>query len=287
MRAMFTNRRDKTSGFTLVEVIVAITVLSILGVTVLNTLGNYFSDNVVSISKITQDSDARSVLYSIGKELTDSSGFLSSLPVVPPLAYYNNGTSLVDQSSGWSYLGLNGSDTPNNRVLIATKYATDTDPSNPSRQPLFIRNNGTCEPSDPHVVPAQVTFIYYMAKDPNDSNTYDLYRRTVVPPLTMVYCRGGTLYVDLNGNPGLPWQKQTCPLGLPVSLDLNHLCQGGDAILLRGITSFNVDYFTAPNDTVSHVAPIPGDQSVQLTVGINHMNQGIQVSSSATLRISR
>ena len=218
---------SKVRGFTLVELIVVLAVSGIIFTVVLNTLGGYYRDNSVSLGRGIQETDTRSVLRSIEKDLYNSIGFGSSITNVT-LAHANAapfGSGNLN-ASPWSY-------TTNGRgpVLIAYKNPVtqqpDADPNN-TRLPVFLQPAGGCgDLSD--ATPALVAQIYFIAPDPSNSAKLNLYRRTIVPGALTPLC--GTM---------VPANSSCAANSVAAYLTL---CRSTDAVVLNDIKSFTVKYF--------------------------------------------
>lgn len=101
MRHLFNKH---SNGFTIPELIITITVLTLLTPVVIFGLGNFYQDNITSLAKTTQDTDMRSALNTISNDLRTTTGFRASLNVasVTPLGSNNNATG----NNNWSYCGI-------------------------------------------------------------------------------------------------------------------------------------------------------------------------------------
>lgn len=242
MQALLSNKNKKhfyTRGFTIVEVVVVATVMGALTTLVLFGLGDYYSSNITSLKKATQDTKALSVLNTLESDLAGTSSWISSLAVDKPLGPAN---SVVTDES-WSFCGLAGISQCSqqvNRVLITYMTASDKSFDDATRLPIFANKSGSCD----FTKPVKVARIYFVAQDNTDSSSYNLYRRTITNPDKYTTCNGK-----------VPFQKTTCASS--VATQPNCLDAGGashtDALLLKGIKLFNVDYFTLASD----ISPIP------------------------------
>ena len=261
----------KSAGFTIVELIVSITISTILTGVVLFSLGNYYQRNISSVKNTTQDTDTRSILRSISNELLNSANFVSDLSVgaTQPLGS-NNATA------AWTY---KGSDTvrPNNRVLIANVYATDKPRDDATRMVAFTDTGSGCTPATS--TPVKNALIYFVALD-SRTNLYNLYRRTITN------ITGGTLC-------GTIAQKQTCAAQMVATYP--SVCQATDAVIMSNVSSFTVDYYTSSNDSVplatqyttATATDIMNAKSVRITAVTNRLVDGVDTPNSASIRISR
>ena len=241
------------NGFTIVEVIVAITVMTVLSGLLFKPLSDLLTSNIVSSTQVTQDSDTRSSLRQIAGDLTYSTGFVDSIATPPTPTGPDNGTA------NWTYAAPTSNSTnnvdANTQILMARLYATDQASDSESRMPVGAA--GYCDLTQQVFV--QNTYIYFVK-----SGT--LYRRTMTN----------------NPNSGTPCssmaQKQSCNnLSNPV-------CESSDAVLLKNVTSFLVEYRngtataasasvatsakitvrTAPPSTTSPVSPTQADITISL-----------------------
>lgn len=251
----------QSPGFTVVELVVVMAVLSILIGLVLNTLGGFYESNTTSVSQTVQSTDSRSVLRTIENDLITSSGFLATTSMAP-----TNPTGADNIDSAWSYKG-NDPLKPSNRVLISSNYATDKSSSDSTRSLVL------CDPSSQPLVN---NLIYFVAKDPN-STKYNLYRRTMVGSGTNCTAT--------------PFQKQTCAAA---KASMRPPCQGVDAVLLYDVSDFTVDYYATPDkqDTIVDQygigeASIPSAKSIKITVTTNRQINGVTTPYSSNIRISR
>ena len=278
----------KSSGFTIVELLVVMTVLGILITLVLNTLSDFYQANTTTLEQTIQNTDTRSVLRTIEKDLLNSNGFLkkNSMAIVSPTGP-NNATA--PNTADWDYYG-NLAAVPGapaelqpalhpekHRVLIASKYATWTPDTDDNRVLVYSPGPGpspaNCDPAV--AIPVKNNFIYFTQLNPATSK-YDLYRRIMVGPGP--YCAPTTT----------PTQKQSCKAGPLVGP-----CQTGDAILLRDIESFSVKYFLTPaeQNEINYTPPATiGDiataKAVEITVTTNRKLNGIITPLKTSIRIS-
>lgn len=260
---------NKSHGFTIVELLITITVGAIMMGTIVFGLGNYYQESVNSTQKTTQDTDTRSVLRTIENELVNTNGFITDLPVsATPLGANNN-------AAAWSYKG-NISGNTNYRVLIGQTYATDKVSTDPTR--LLVFSNPTNCSDTATSVPVKNAQIYFVAQDA--TNTYNLYRRTIVNSEGVTMC-------------STPFQKQTCASNYVAAYA--SVCKANDALLLSNIAAFNIDYYASSVDstpianqyTTALASDISAAKSVKITVTTNRLINGVSTQNSAEIRISR
>lgn len=283
--------RGSDTGFTIVELIVVITVVALLTPIILGPLGNIYQSSTESLGRATKESDIRGVLRQIEKDLANNKSFAPSHIVAAPLGAKIGAT----WGANWSYNGMGG-DYSTRRVLIAKVPATSklqsSDPTN-ERYPVFVAPSGTCPTEPTASMAVDNTIIYYMApaqgsnaaQAPSSTNPYNLYRRTIVPALAggTQYCYGRT-----------PAQKTTCPAGVTSGVCSNP-GMGIDALLVSDIRTFDVHYYlnqdtstTIPGEyTSSPTYPITDAKAIKITATTGQIIEGTRSTIEASIRISR
>lgn len=289
MRHLFNKH---SNGFTIPELIVTITVLTLLTPAVIFGLGNFYQDNITSLAKTTQDTDTRSALNTISNDLRTTTGFRASLNVasVTPLGSNNNATG----NNNWSYCGIGTTSTTcdgvttnnyaTNRVLIAYTFATDGPVSNNQRMPVFINSGGSFNLAT--VTPATVAYIYYVAPDPSNASQNNLYRRTIVDvnQTTNVFRNispATGLWPCSTSNPTniscvTPYQKTTCASSTVSSY--TSVCGASDAVLLYNIKSFWVDYYDVTNQPIANYYTNNSTNAATAATDIQNTAESIQVT---------
>lgn len=260
MLAMLNNIRQ-TQGFTLIELIVSVTVLGVLTTLVLTSLGGYYYSNVNSAGVSVQDTDTRAALRQIESDVASSAQFLDTTTVSDAVLGPGAG------STTWSYTSDPSANS--NGSLIVTTYATDADRSNL----IFTDVGSGCDPAD--ATPLKITYVYFVAK-PTGSSVFNLYRRTIVP--NTATCSGT-----------VPAQSTSCAAGNTG----NSLCKGVDALIVSNVKdagAFNVKYYQKSTDTGAQNVTgtnIQGARTIEITLKTNKKISGQDKQSQATIRMSR
>lgn len=246
-------------GFTIVELLVVVTVLSILVGLVLTSLGSFYQSSTTSLTQTVQSTDTRSVLRKIESDLVTSSGFLATTTMAPVTP-----TGADNSTGAWSYKG-NDPLKPDNRVLISSNYATDKASTDETRSLVLCGG-----------APLINNLVYFVAKDPS-TNLYNLYRRTMV----------GTG----SGCSATPFQKQSCAAA---SASTNPPCKATDAVLLYDVEKFTVDYYATSDKQETLIdqygageSSIPTAKSIKITVTTTRLINGVSTPYSTSIRISR
>lgn len=298
----------KNFGFTIVELIVTIAVLGLLTPVVLNTLGDYYNDNLNSLTVSTQDADVRAALATISNDLQETRGFSTTFNVATtsPLGS-NNG------NSDWSYCGLNSSTTAcdgdqqyngnEKRVLITYGELSDGPASSDKRFPIFIDDgNSWTTASFATAKTAMFAYIYFVAPDQNNPAQNNLYRRTISytdpsSPDTYVGNTGLRPCNTTNPNPSGcqdPYQKTTCASS--VNFSLYSVCKASDAVLLYNIQSFWIDYYDSSNNPISAYAnstdanqtsAIKNAKSAKITISKQMSNLSKTKTTASTLVVKQ
>lgn len=250
--------KQSRGGFTVVEIVIVVTVLGLLTTVVFGALQNLYTSIASTQTRTVQETDTLGSLRAIEKDLSNNAGIVASLATAAP--YGDNG------SASWSYLGAG----EGKRVLIAKTYLTTAGQDDANRQIVFKKVGADCTGV---TEPALATQVYFLAAD-SSNGTFNLYRRTILPSTNVNdYCDG------------TPFQKQTCATAA---------CANKDAILLRNVTAFNVDYFAAATDlspsvastnNTNSVALVNAARSVKITVA-SAQPSGSAAPSTGSIKIS-
>ncbi len=277
MPAIFKTTNHRSGGFTIVEILVVLTVLGILIGLVLNTLGDFYYANTTSLGKTVQDTDTRYSLRAIESELSNTAGWSTSLPVASaPLGMNNSGTA-------WSYCG-NDCATDGKRVLIAYVMATDKPKSDNTRLPTFTpsTSGSSCDPAQAGII--KNALIYFIAQDPSGNS--NLYRRTIVNPFNLAICSGSSIDASQKTTCS-PWQVSTYPA----------VCKGPDALLLPNVTSLSINYYgfssnstpvsTQYTSNPNAATDVAAAKTVELKVTTSANYQGVANTSTSAIRVSR
>ena len=130
-RRLPVRRISINSGFTIVELIVTVTVAAILAGILFGPLDDLYQSNVKSLTKVVQTTDTRSALRSIQENIALSSEFLAQNTVADP--------------AGTEWNATNGSGV--NNVLITSNNATTIDASlDTSNTRLLVTDLGCNNP---------------------------------------------------------------------------------------------------------------------------------------------
>jgi type II secretory pathway pseudopilin PulG len=247
----------RSSGFTIVEILVVTVVLGLLSIVVLGVLGDFYTDTNTTLQQTTKYTDTQNALATIKNDLATSKKFIAKPTDAASPAYPN----LTTAEQGWSYAGTAGTDA-NARVLITLSYATAYGAT--GVVPSLMNCSGT-------MVQTTVIRAYFVKQ-----SDHTLYRRTFIPSSTLSdYCNG------------FPIQKQTCDYSVTPKPSN---CQAPDAVIERNVTSFQVDYYNTTNGTSADLKSSDlgvGDatQLAAQTATINGSARKVQVSITTTQHV--
>lgn len=200
------------SGFTIPELLIVMTVSAIAMAMLFGPLNDLFKDNTTGLQSIIQTADTRGALRQIERLITASDGFLAT----------NN---ITDKSTTggvtytWNWQGSSAS----SRVLITENYGKDG-PDDSTGAANIVLNSPSCDITDPQTI----NYVYYV-------NNKSLYRKTITKQTYPAACGGVTVQ-----------QKRTCASGV----NNPTYCQGNDALIVSGVSSFTVDYYSTSGSSV-------------------------------------
>lgn len=251
--------RILTSGFTVVELIVVVTVTMILAGVLFGPLDSIYTASTKGTAKIVQVQDAHNSLRSIQGLITQSTGFLATT--------YNSASSpnSVPDPSQSNTLAAQWSATSGGSVLITSNYATtvDTssiDPNSTTANYLSLAQDSLCK------TPLQNNYVYFVSGG-------SLYRRTLKNTTTSYNNSSGTCTATPI------YQKQTCASS---NITASY-CAGTDAKIASNVTSFTVQYYASPEG--SPTTDPTAATTVVLTL-VLQTGAGNQISTSNSLRIT-
>lgn len=204
-------RRTYISGFTVVEVLVYIVMLSLLSSLLYRSIVTMYGASTYTLHRATQVQNTQDSMSRIEQDIVTASRFAASPLAADPALTVGSWAASV---------------TSDNDTLIIEKPATTT--LDDTRTLVYLPSLATgCDAAtlsgNPHL---SYNHIYFIR-----DNT--LWRRTVVPPATLSpRCPGYA-----------PIQKQSCA---PAQTAV--FCEARDARIVDDVKSFNVEYYTNSND---------------------------------------
>ncbi|MDB5183709.1 MAG: hypothetical protein JWO07_390 [Candidatus Saccharibacteria bacterium] len=271
MQRMSTNIQAK--GFTIVELVIVITVSGLLLGMLVGPLTDLYYANTTSLNTILVTADAKTALRTVANDVTIADNFYSQNTVSDPASAKGDAsTTQWTTAAGYDYSGYNGAGQVNNRVLILGEYAT----TKTEAQDTYVNIAGGGSPPTRQVylktgctTPIENNIIYYVKNS-------TLYRRTI-PDNTTAKCTAMSSTYSIA-------QKQSCPTGLN-----NALCKSNDAIIATSVDQFSIDYYLHPYDTspMTYGSDPTTATSVYITLKV-HTGTGSQlITSTSNLLMTR
>lgn len=237
-------RQIRGHGFTLLEVLIALPIASMLSIILATTMFNQYGQLLQSAARARLRMEGEILLLSLEDELLFSTDFATA-----------KSTDLTDNnvpSGGWTY-----NTTPTD-TLIVYETALTADRRDPNRD--FVYKKGSSCSSSYNI--AINNLIYFTAANTVDSYR-TLYRRTLVPQ----YQTCGTNY-----------KTQTCPASNVASP-----CTGADSLLSKKVVDFQVEYFDEDNVALSTPASAELIK-ITVTLGEKIFGENINVTTNITMK---
>lgn len=240
-------------GFTVVEILVVLTVLGILIPLVIGTLSDFYNSNSDTLVKTVQNGDVQTALKTIEKDVNTAERFLVSNTIIDP-----------GSSTSWLYSGTGITD----RRLILSTYATTALASNDasaSRQLLF--STGTC------LEPLKNNLVYFV-------NGGNLYRRTIKN--TAPSCTGSIAQKQTcaAGNTAASCQ------GVDALLASNVTGFSIDYFETPSTTTAYSEQYTAGGN-VQSIIESTATKTIAISLDITRKSNGVNSIAKSTLRMAR
>ncbi len=215
---------NKISGFTIVELMIAIAIGSIMSAIFYNILLGSFTDTAATNKEVKATTEIKRALSIIDADTTLTTAFLTAVPAQYSDAYgpHRLGSS---GAQAWSYSG----DSANSRVLILENLSTTQNSGGSNRQPVYINSSSfnctTSKTRQPKLTHMAIYFVYQQT----------LYRRLLIDT-SQTLCPGHTQY-----------QLRTCPPDIAQG-SLHASCQARDEVIASNVSKFRVAYYQASSN---------------------------------------
>jgi len=235
-----TKTMARTAGFTIIELLIAITLTTIVVTVFISATTTMVRSVTVEKTQLELSQKNQVALDILERDIRMALAFDTTVSYSTFVDKY--GPTNTDQtwSGAWSYKGSNPSD-PDHRVLILRETATSTNPLRVSRTPVYVDGHSTtayaiqdlnlnCTTYNASTAPTGAltynpALPYYLIYFVRDNN---LYRRTLTDTSTTL-CNGPQ------------YQKQSCP---EVDTTPYATCQAYDELIATDVGSFTVAYNT-------------------------------------------
>ena len=234
----------KRFGFTILEVLIALPIASMLSILVASTMFNQYGELLQGAARSRLRMEGEILLLSLEDELLFTTDFATG-----------KSTDLTDAnapSGGWTY-----NTTPTD-TLIVYETALTADRRDPDREFVY-KKAGNCSSS----YNIAINNLIYFTKPNTIDNYRTLYRRTLVPQYTTC---------------GVNYKTQTCPAGSVASP-----CVGEDAKLSDKVVDFQVEYFDNDNVALSN-PDTAEMVKLTLTLGEKIYGENIVIPTSITMK---
>ena len=234
----------KRSGFTILEVLIALPIASMLSILVAGTMFNQYGELLQGAARSRLRMEGEILLLSLEDELLFTTDFAT--------AKSSDLTDANAPTGGWTY-----NTTPTD-TLIVYETALTADRRDPDREFVY-KKSGSCASSYNIAINDLIYFT-----EANTSDSYrTLYRRTLVPQYTTC---------------GVNYKTQTCPVG-----SVSSPCAGEDAKLSDKVVDFQVEYFDDDNVALSSPETAEMVK-LTLTLGEKIYGKNIVIPTSITMK---
>jgi len=261
-----TDSRHKSHGFTLIEVMLVVSIMLVAVMLLFNVMWSMINDGTAQREQLVLTYDRQTAMNIIESDIALASRFLPALDsglTDPYLPTSNGGV--------WSYKG----DSATGRYLLLRSYSTTQNPLSSTREPVFIDGGGNCNTSDKYFNADQRYNTIYFVKNGN------LYRRRIVDTATAT-C-----------DP--QYQKTSCPSAVDLGAAQSSSCGADDELLVGNVTNFSIDYYASRSSNtkldVYATGALPSlvttALDAEVTLVVSKQAGGKTVTSQSTLRISK
>lgn len=209
---LFKLKHNNQKGFTLLEILIALPLATILSLTVATLMFNQYGEVLQGAARSRLRMEGEILLLSLEDELLFSTDFATTKSTDLSDAYAPSG--------GWT------SNTNPTDTLIVYETALTADRRNPDREFVY-KSSGSCASS----YNIAINNLIYFTTQNTEDNYRTLYRRTLAPQYTTC---------------GVNYKKQTCPAATVLPP-----CTQADSKLSDKVVDFQVQYFDNDNVALS------------------------------------
>lgn len=272
---------NKSSGFTLVEMLIVIVVLAGAGIAIVSAMFNMYNMAISERTKVELGGDLKIALGIIERDVRFSRGFATTLPT-GYVDRFGDGTARYGSAGyTWSFTGIETGSSLR-RALIVRGNATTKHPLSLNRSLVYqgAPSSSSCNNTAERILKQQhFYFTIYFVRSGN------LTKRVITDRSTPV-CNASPQY-----------QRATCPREVNIASYSD--CQAYDEIIARNVEEFSVQYYATTGDnppvaqtintyaTTPAPAFVPGAQGVLVKLKIQRTIAGKDVSYAKELRMAR
>jgi prepilin-type N-terminal cleavage/methylation domain-containing protein len=265
LRLFFMPKKGDQQGFSMVELLIALPLISIIMVTLLGSLFTQYTEILGESARSDLRVTGQRLLINLQDELLFTIAYGDQLD-----------TNIADTyapSGGWTY-------NTSPATLIINEVALDSTRRDDDRH-IVRRRLSPCESSAVTANPVALNNVIYFVNQAPDEAYGTLYRRTLTPT-------HGTCSIDsTTGNPCTPTttncrdiaKETTCPT---INVGTG-TCTSSDSVLTENVIDMQLTYFS--EDNVETPYPPAADKiEVSLTLGDKVYGQDVSVEVKHTIR---
>lgn len=264
MRCTWPTKRDRTDGFTLIEmlIIAPIVILAIGGFVAL--MVSMVGDVLFTRDQNAMTYNVQAALDQVEQDIRLGTQFLTTTDDLE-----------TPQGSNNNFTG-NAPFTVGDGSFILSAVATDENPTSSTRWLVYYANQpNPCDGSESHNRIFLMKIVYFI-KDG------DLWRRTILPDYNTDSPANGQTICDRYGY-GI-WQQNSCSPGYAASTR----CETNDSLVMENIDTFDVQYFAEPGDTVPLAdSDAKAARTVKVTISGKKKTAGELITASGSVRATR
>lgn len=260
--SIFSSRNNEQKGFTIVELLVVISISTLVIVFMIQILMSQYISALTESTRLRLRTEGQAILINLQDELLFTISYGEELE--------DRLIDIHEPSGGWTY------DT-DPQTLIINEIALDSYRRDETRNIVRQRVNN-CETSSITSNPLAINNIIYYLEDNADDDFYSLRKRTVVPSYN-------TCSKDTDGNPCTP-ETATCRgLGRTTTCPDSAVTTScpKDLTLSKNISDIQIDYYREGNVPTS----IPSSaEKIEVTLVMSAVvaGQNLDVTVNHTIR---
>ena len=258
-----TKKREKSKGFTLVELLIIAPIVVILVSGFVALMITMVGDVLLTRSQTNATYESQDALDRIERDTRLSNSFLTTTGTLPS-----------PQGSDGGFTGT-AAFTNTSNTIILSELPTDANPASTTRWLIYYANqpNACGSQQETANVPFTVRIVYFI-------NNGSLWRRTIVPDFNHNTTVDSQTICSTTHD---PWQVNSCSPGYSATR-----CKTQDEELVKNITSLGVKYYSSPSGTTD-LGPTgaAAATTIETTINTSSSAAGRTYTSSVSLRATR
>ncbi len=260
------NRNKIQQGFSLVELMIVLPIISIIVIVLIQALFNQYANTLAESARTSLRASGQTILINLQDELLFTIAYGEGLE--------NRLTDPNEPTGGWTYDTIP-------QTLVINEISIDSTRRDDTRH-IVRQQVNSCASSSITSNPLAINNVFYFVKKDNPNSDYStLYKRTVVPDYSL--CS-----IDINtGDPCAPTtstcrglaKETTCP---EAAIGTNG-CTVRDSPLSENVIDFKIKYFAKGN--VETTIPSAADKiEIELTLGDKVFGKKVKTVVKHTVR---